>query len=143
MARVTPQEYAEKWSRRLKGAGQDISAGVKRVTEAPGAAAARQAQVMLNNLTARVADGTWARNVGAVTVDEWRNSVLNKGLQRIAAGVDAALPNQAAMAQQLLSAIDGAVAVVDRTPRGDLATNIQRAVTFMQEMANRAPSRGR
>ena len=143
MARVTPAEYAEKWSRRLKAAGQDIQQGVKRVTEAPGQSAARQAQTMLNNLTARVSDGTWARNVAAVTVDEWRNSVLNKGLQRIAAGVDQAAPGQQAMATQLLGAIDAAVAVVDRTPRGDLQTNIQRAVTFMNEMAARAPSRAR
>lgn len=142
MARVTAQEWAEKWGRRLKGSTQDIQRGIERVTEAPGVAAARQQNVMLQNLQARVADGTWARNVAAVSAQSWKDSALKKGLQRIGAGVDAAQPAAAQMAQTLLANIDAAVAETNRTARGDLQANIQRAVTFMTEMAKRAPTRG-
>ena len=45
------------------------------------------------------------------------------------------------MAGKLLAAVDAAVSVVNQTPRGDLNTNVQRAVTFMTEMSKRAPKR--
>ena len=40
MAKVTPQEFAEKWARRTQGATQDYIRGIDRVTEAPGVKAA-------------------------------------------------------------------------------------------------------
>lgn len=141
MARVTPDQFAEKWARRLKGAGTDIQNGIKRVTVAPGVKAAAQSQVMLNNLAARVQDGTWAKRVGSVSLTDWQNAALNKGVQRITAGVDAAGPKVQAMAGKLLAAVDGAVAETDRIPRGSLEDNINRATTFMRAMSARAPKR--
>lgn len=135
MARVTPSEYAEKWSRRMKGSTEDIRRGVEKVTEAPGAAAARQAQLMLAKLTESITSGRWAQAVGAIGVQEWKDSITRKGLQRIAAGVDNATPQQAEMASKLLASVDAAVAKVNQTPRGDLETNIGRMATFAREMA--------
>jgi len=142
MARVTAQEFADKWGRRLKAATPDIQAGIKRVTVAPGVKAAAQSAVMLNNLSARVNDGSWGRAVAGVSLSDWQNAASTKGVARIAQGVDGAQGKVANMAVKLLAAVDGAVSVVDRTPRGDLQTNIGRAVTFMNEMAARAPKRG-
>lgn len=141
MARVDAAGFADKWSRRLKAAGPDIQNGIKRVTVAPGVKAAAQAQVMLNNLAARVNDGTWARRVGSVSLADWQNAASTKGVQRLTAGVDAAQQKVQMMAQKLLSAVDGAVAAVNATPRGDIEANINRAVTFMREMSARAPRR--
>lgn len=141
MAKVDAAGYADKWSRRLKAATPDIQAGINRVSVAPGVSAAKQAQAMLNNLTARVQDGTWARRVSGVTLQDWQSKALNKGVGRIAAGVDAASAKVTTMAGKLLAAVDGAVAVANQTPRGDLQTNINRAVTFMNEMSKRAPKR--
>lgn len=141
MAKLDATAMQDKYARRLKAAGQDITAGINRVTTAPGAKAATQAQVMINNLTARVADGTWQKRVAAVSVDQWKAAAIGKGVGRIAAGVDAAKDKTIAMFGKVLSAVDASVQVVEQTPRGDLQTNIGRAVTFMNEMAKRAPSR--
>lgn len=141
MAKLTASEMTDKWQRRLKAAGQDISAGIDRVTQAPGAKAAAQANVMAANLAARIADGTWQRNVAKVSVDQWKTAAKMKGVPRIAAGVDAAKDKATDMFGKVLSAVDASVQVVNQTPRGDINQNIQRAVTFMQEMAKRAPSR--
>lgn len=141
MAKVDATQFADKWSRRLKAATPDIQAGIKRVTQAPGVKAAAQAQVMLQNLSARVNDGSWAKAVGSVSLSDWQNAALNKGVQRISAGVDAAQSKVQMMAGKLLAAVDGAVQVVNQTPRGDLQANINRAVTFMNEMSKRAPKR--
>lgn len=141
MARVDAQGYAEKWSRRLKGATPDIQAGIKRVATAPGVAAAQQQSAMLANLQARVADGTWARRVAGVSLQDWQAAALNKGVNRITAGVDAAQAKVAAGAQTLLAAVDAAVSVTNQRARGSLEDNINRATTFMREMSKRAPKR--
>ena len=137
MARVTAEEYAEKWGRRLKGATEDIRRGVDRVAEAPGIAAARQADLMLQKLTESITSGKWANQVAGVSLEEWKTAIKDKGIARIAAGVDAATPKQREMAQRLLAAVDESVAIVNRTPRGSLEDNIQRMTTFAREMNQR------
>ena len=137
MAKVNANEYAEKWGRRLKGSTEDIRRGINRVSVAPGEAAAAQIELMKANLMKSLEDGTWERNVRAVGLDEWKDKILNKGLQRIGAGVDAAQNKQVAMAEKLLAAVDASVEVVNRTPRGDLETNISRMTTFAREMNKR------
>ena len=137
MAKVNANEYAEKWGRRLKGSTEDIRRGINRVSVAPGEAAAAQIELMKANLMKSLEDGTWERNVRAVGLDEWKDKILNNGLQRIGAGVDAAQSKQVAMAEKLLAAVDASVEVVNRTPRGDLETNISRMTTFAREMNKR------
>lgn len=137
MARLTPDEYVNKWGRRLKGATQDIRAGIDRVTIAPGVKAAAQQETMRRKLNESIDDGTWSASVKAVTVDQWKDAAKSKGVDRIAAGVDSALPRQAAMAGKLLAAVDAAKAEADKTPRGTLADNMTRMNTFVQEMAKR------
>ncbi len=135
MARVTPQEYAEKWGRRLKGSTEDIRRGINRVSEAPGVAAARQQDLMLAKVTESISSGRWASKVAAVPLDEWKKKATDKGIGRIASGVDAAANTQVAMATELLANVDAAVAMVNQTPRGTLEDNITRMTTFVREMS--------
>jgi hypothetical protein len=142
MARVTAAEYAEKWGRRLKGATTDIARGIERVTVAPGQQAARAQETMRAKLNAAIDDGTWARQVAGVPLDEWKRAATQKGVQRLAAGVDAAQPNQAAMAERLLAAVDATRTEVNQTPRGDIEANINRMTTFARGMHKRKLRRG-
>ncbi len=137
MAKLTAAEYAEKWGRRLKASTEDIRNGVKRVTVAPGEAAAAQVELMKANLMRALEDGTWEKKVRAVSLQEWQDKFIAKGIPRIGAGVDAAQSKQVIMAEKLLANIDSAVEVVNRTPRGDIETNIGRMVTFAREMNKR------
>jgi len=143
MAMISAQEMADKWQRRLKAASPDITAGIKRVTEAPGAKAARQQGVMLANLSESVNSGKWAKKVGAVSLQDWQTSAINKGVGRIAAGVDGAKEKATAAFSDVLSDVAATMAEVERTPRGDLSTNVGRAVTMMTGMAARAQARNR
>ena len=137
MAKVTAQEYAEKWGRRLKGSTEDIRRGANRVTEAPGVAAARQQDLMLTKLTESITSGLWAQQVAAVSLEDWKKALMEKGVGRIAAGVDAATPKQQQMATRLLAAVDSAMADANRTPRGSLEDNINRMTTFVRSMADK------
>jgi hypothetical protein len=74
MARPSPQEISEKWSRRMAQAGPDYQAGINRVTEAPGAAAARNVQGYQQGVMDAITNGKWQANVGAVPLEDWRQA---------------------------------------------------------------------
>jgi|SRR5581483_728097 len=135
MARVTPSEFTEKWSRRTKAATQDMQKGIERVTEAPGQAAARQAQLMLQKITEALSSGRWADAVAAVPLSAWKDAAIKKGIQRVAAGVDGATPGMQSVAAELLGNIDAVLSEVEKIPRGDIEANINRMVTFARGMS--------
>jgi len=135
MAKLTPDEFADKHARRLKGAIEDMRAGIEKVTEAPGAAAAKKATKMLTNLTAKVQDGTWAKRVSAVPLDEWKRKMIDKGLPRVAGGIDASRAKIVDFAGQLLPAVDAAQARVRAMPDLTIEDSINRMTTFVREMA--------
>ena len=137
MAKLTPQEYADKWARRLSGSTEDIRRGIDRVTEAPGMAAARAKELMKQKLIQSLDDGTWESQVKGVTLEEWKKQAGGKGVERIASGVNAAKDKQVPMAEKLLAAVDASVSEANKTPRGTLEDNITRMTTFVRGMAKR------
>lgn len=140
MAKVTPQQYVDKWGRRLKSAGTDIQNGVSSVTVAPGKSAAAAQDRMLNNLIESINNGTWAQRVAGVSLEDWQTAMTKVGIPRISAGVDAAMPKQQDMAQKLLTAVDNAKRVSDAMPKGNLQDSIARMTAFVTEMSK---SRGK
>jgi hypothetical protein len=138
MARLSAAEYTAKWQQRLKASTEDIRRGISRVTVSPTESAAKQADLALQKIMAAFQSGKWAAQLRKVTLQDWQNSATNKGLQRIAAGVDGATASQQQMAEKLLAAVDATLAEVNQTPRGDLEQNIGRSATFARGMAKRA-----
>lgn len=135
MARKTPAEATEKWGRNLKGSIPDIEAGVDRVTEAPGKKAAAKAEKMLANLTAAVRDGTWARRVGGVSLEEWKTAMKGKGVGRIAAGVDGATAKTEEFFAQLFAYQDTIQGKLAAMPDLTLEDSINRMTTWVRDMA--------
>lgn len=91
MTKLTPEETAAKHSKRLKAAIPDIRKGVEAVTEAPGKKAAAQADKMLAGITKSVQSGKWAKNTAAVSLEEWKEKTLTKGVNNIGVGIDASI----------------------------------------------------
>lgn len=141
MARVTPQEYAEKWARRLRGATEDIRRGVERVDTAPGERAAAAQDALLANFAEAVNSGMWANRVRGVSLQDWKQATINKGIQRIGQGVETAQPKMAQVASELLPAVDAAAAAARALPKVTLEDSINRMATFAREMHRRAPRR--
>lgn len=135
MARVNAQEYADKWGRRLSASTQDIRRGVERVSEAPGASAARNADRMLAGIQVAIQDGRWQRAVAGVSLQDWKEATISKGIGRIASGVEGAMSKQRDMAERLLAAVDTVKSRVDQMPSTTLEDRINRMVTFARGMS--------
>lgn len=135
MAKLTAREFQEKHARRLKGSVEDVRRGIDRVTENPCEKAAAKADKMLTNLTRAVTDGKWQAGLARVTLEEWKRKAKDVGVNRIAAGIDAASDKVVAFAEQLLPHIDRGQERIKAMPDVTLDDNINRASTFMRHMA--------
>lgn len=135
MARVTPQEFQEKHARRLKGAVEDMRQGIERVTESPTEAAAAKQDKMIRRLQESVANGKWAAGLKRVSLQDWKTKMLEKGLARVAGGIDAAKDKVVDFASQLLPAVDAAAAKVKQMPDLTIEDSIARSGTFIREMS--------
>jgi hypothetical protein len=141
MARTNAQQWLEKWSRRLNAAGPDIQTGIDRVKEAPGMAAARAQALFAQRLMESINNGTWAKNVSAVSLQSWQDSMKNKGIPRLATGVSQAVKSKAQVIGDLLSAVDTASAAAKEIPKGGIDASIARASAYMRKMQELAPKR--
>jgi len=132
---ITPEEFAEKHARRLKAAVTDIRTGVERVTESPTAKAAARQDKMLQNITQAVQSGKWATRLKSVSLEEWKDKTINKGLGRIAAGVDEAYGKQVSFASQLLPFQENLQTQIAKMPDLTLEDSVNRATSWIRGMA--------
>lgn len=135
MAQKTAAQVAQKWATRAQGATQALQDGINNVQTAPGSLAAAKQDKMLANLTASVLSGKWAANVSSITLQQWKDAMLTKGVQRYGAGVSAAQPKMQAFMSKLLPYQQGIQAQLQSMPDLTLQDNIQRAVFMMTEMS--------
>jgi len=135
MGIMTPQAFTEKFTRRIKAASQDMIDGVNGVSTSPAVQAAGKQAKMLANLTAAVQNGKWANALKKVTLEDWKAKMINKGVPRVSAGVDAAQAKIMDFAAQLLPAIETARQSISAMPDITLEDNISRATAFMRAMS--------
>lgn len=135
MARFTSQEFQEKHARRLKASTEDMRRGIDRVTENPCEKAAAKQDKMLTNLTSAIQSGKWANGLRRVTLEEWKHKARDVGVNRVAAGIDAASAKVIAFADVLLPHIDRGQQSIANMPDITLDDNINRMVEFSRHMA--------
>jgi len=72
----------------MQQASQKATAGAQRVQVSPGQKAADQAQKYINRVNEALPK--WQRKVAAVSLAQWQNAYITKGVPRIASGAQAA-----------------------------------------------------
>lgn len=77
----------EKWAKNAGQAAEAMKQGVAQVTESPTAKAADSVEKMQRNFTESITSGRYANNCRAVTVDEWKRAMTEKGATNMAQGV--------------------------------------------------------
>ena len=135
MARLNATEFQEKWSKNLKASTQEIIKGVDRVTEAPSQLAIAQQEKMLAKLVEAIQDGRWAAGLEKVSLQDWKDAMKNKGVQRVSAGVDGASQKMRDFGAWLIPRVEEGQAKLSNMPSITLEDNIQRMVTFVRHMS--------
>ena len=128
--KVNTDEWIEKGGRRLKSSQTDILRGVNSVTEAPGIRAAQQVDAMRAGILESLDNGTWQRAVAGVSLGEWQDAMINKGIPRLAVGVDQAAGKIRDKIGQLLQEVETAQTAVDRMPKGTFQDSLNRMTQF-------------
>lgn len=137
MVEKTVDDVVEKWGRRLKGAIQDIKAGVDRVTEAPSAKAVEKKEKMLARLLEAIEDGTWENRLLAYGLSQWKKDMKETGTKRISSGVDKAEVKMKKFVSWLLTRVSEGQAKIKDLPDLTLEDNITRMTEFVRHMAEK------
>lgn len=125
MARLTPQQAAEKWANNTAGATQAMEMGVDSVTTSPGQQAARNKDLWVQRTTA--ARDKWAANTAAVPLEDWKNAMKSRGIPRVSQGVHDAQNKFADFMSAFLPHVNSVAERVRQMPKGTLQNSIDRA----------------
>ena len=135
MPKITPEQFADKHNRRTKAALDDMRAGVEAVSEAPTAKAAAKQEKMRQRLLEAIESGKWANSLKRVSLDEWKQKMIDLGINRVAAGLDANKAKVQEFAAQLLPHIEAGQKLTEKMPDVTLEDSINRMTTFIRHMA--------
>lgn len=130
---ITASQAAAKWQQRLSASTQQITDGVNAVTTAPGQQAAASRALWLQRVTASA--DKWARNVGAVSLEQWKQSMITVGIPRVATGASAKVGKVESFMTQFLPYVESGAARVRAMPKGDINASIARATAMIQHNA--------
>ena len=135
MAR-SAQEIARKWQRNLSGSVESIRSGVQDVTVSPTEKAASRADQYLIGVQSAVDSGRYQRGLRSVTLEQWKQAMLDKGVPRIASGAAAGAPKFQEFMQEFLPYVESGQRMLDNMPRGSLQENIARSTAMIEHLAN-------
>lgn len=135
MAKVTADQFAEKYANNTKGAVEDYRNGVNNVSEAPGKKAAQQADKWQQKLSSQETKNKFKERVGAVSLSEWQQKAGEVGAGRIPAGVDGARNLMQEFANQFLPHVDSGKKKVQELPDLTIEDSINRATTMIKHNA--------
>jgi hypothetical protein len=130
--RVDPATAAARWATGLSQSTQKIQEGINRVTVAPGQKAAANKQGYLNGVNDNAAK--WATNTARVSLGEWQQAFLNKGVPRVAQGAQASQQKMADRLTPVFAYMQTVLATVDNMPNDTPAARDARMLTYAQNM---------
>lgn len=140
--RVNADQFYQVWRDRLNNSVDRIRQGVQRLTENPLQKAAARADAWIAGLQEAYQTGRWAKNVASVSLDQWKNAMLNKGVPRIQQGTAAAEDIMKDFAAQLINHLNTILPEIERMPKVTLEDSINRVTTFIRRMSEFTYIRG-
>jgi len=135
MSKLTAEEFATKQATRLKQATQDMADGVNKVTENPAKKAADKKDKWLAGIQRAHQNGKFVNGLNRVTLDSWKKAMIEKGVPRVAQGIDAAHDKVVDFANQLLPFQDNLKNTVNKMPDVTLEDSINRMVSWTRGMS--------
>lgn len=128
---ITASQFADRWGEGLLGAGSKIEQGVNAVTTAPGQEAAKQKDVWLARIQASA--DKWAKNTAAVPLEDWKASMIQKGIPNLQNAVNLSKSKVMKAAEKLIPAINSALSSLPK--RGTtIDQNMARSTHMAKEL---------
>ena len=122
---LTSTQVSDKWLANFQNAQTSMTNGVNAVTVAPGQLAAAQAALWLQRLQA--SQNKWATRVAAVSLADWKTSMINLGIPRAIQGAQAKQNNYTQFITSYMQFLQGYLPTVQNMPKGTLANGIARS----------------
>jgi len=135
MAKLTPEQFADKHNRRTKAALEDMRTGIQGVTQSPTAKAAAKQEKMRMKMMEAIESGKWAAGLKRVTLDEWKDKMLNVGVARVSSGLDANKKKVEQFASELLPHIEAGQKSLEGMPDVTLEDSINKMTSFIRHMS--------
>lgn len=133
--RVTAEQFAERWGTGLTGSIERMREGVANVQVAPGIAAAAKADKWHAAISRSDTKAKWKARVGAVPLEVWQQAMINKGLNRIADGVENAQGKMQDYGAKLITHQNRLLSELDALPDITLEDSIKRMTHWIRGMA--------
>lgn len=131
---LTAQQVSAKWLTNFGNATQAMTDGVNAVQQAPGIAAAAQANLWLQRLQASQAK--WAARVSAVSLPDWKAAMLNLGISRAQQGAQQKQQRYTTFITDYMNFLSGQVPTIKAMPKGTLQQSIARASAMITASYN-------
>lgn len=134
-------DVAAAWSRGLLAAKSKIIAGVNAVTVAPTQKAAAAVDKYLSGVQEAVNSGRYVKRLQAVTLADWKDSLINKGMKNLDNGVRQGENKVVKFMDQYLPFIRQASARIQQMPSGGRANAMDRVSANLDALAQFKDSR--
>lgn len=131
MAKLTPQQYAEKQISRTSAASGDYAAGINRYNGNPMEKAAQNIDKWSANVASPETKAKMLRGLSRTSGAAWKQAATNKGAARLAQGVQEARPKIEAFAAAFLPHLDAGQQKVDAMPSTTYEQRKQKAIAMM------------
>lgn len=142
-AHGTAEEVADKWQRGISNAQQDMTAGVQRVTIAPGTQAAAKKQKFVSAMQDPATFDKWERGVRSVSLGSWQQSMISLGIPRAAQGAQQKKDKFTNALNSLLPFVDNLRNQIRALPDNTTADREQRMLAWSRGMRQyRKPASG-
>lgn len=133
--RLSPTEAYEKLARNLKNAQTDMQNGVMRVTESPTKKAAANLDKARANYNKAIDSGKMKRRLESVGLADWQKAMVDKGVPRVAQGIDGAKDKTVDFYTQFFPHLEEGQRKISGMPDKDLEQNIARMVAMTRHNA--------
>lgn len=134
MAKLNPQQVAERWATEFGKSGDKYEKGVRETTVNPAQEAIKAKDRMLSNYTEAVTSGRWEDSMSKVTTGAWQTACIEKGKQAIAVAARLGVAKVAAAEREMAPIREGIIASLPG--RGTIDQNLERSRLFGLQMHN-------
>lgn len=140
--RIDALAASQKWARNLLNAKDSIKAGIQGVTVAPTEKAAAAEQLYAKGCREAAESGRFAKGCRRVSLSDWQNAALKKGLPNLDQGVKLGESKVNTFMSQFLPFIQQKSEQIQQMPKGTRADAMERIRANMEAMDQFKLSRG-